>query len=53
MVKNVPFIKGLVLTGGDTAKAVCRALGVTEMDLYMEIEPGLPFGKSRTERNRY
>ncbi|UQZ73821.1 Hrp-dependent type III effector protein [Niallia circulans] len=53
IVKNVPFIKGLVLTGGDTAKAVCRELGVTEMDLYMEIEPGLPFGKIRTETNSY
>ncbi|MEM5593845.1 nucleotide-binding domain containing protein [Niallia circulans] len=53
IVKNAPFIKGLVLTGGDTAKAVCRALGVTEMDLYMEIEPGLPFGKIRTEMKSY
>lgn len=53
IVKNAPFIQGVILTGGDTAKAVCRALGVTEMELYMEIEPGLPFGKIRTENNNY
>ena len=49
LLKKFPSIQGLALTGGDTAKAVCRALGVTEMELYLEIEPGLPFGKIRTE----
>ncbi|SLK32808.1 Uncharacterized protein conserved in bacteria [Mycobacteroides abscessus subsp. abscessus] len=53
LLKAFPTIKGLVLTGGDTAKAVCRALGVTEMELYLEIEAGLPFGKFRTEINSY
>ncbi len=53
LLKAFPNIKGLVLTGGDTAKAVCRALGVTEMELYLEIEAGLPFGKIRTRINSY
>ncbi|MFC0272308.1 four-carbon acid sugar kinase family protein [Metabacillus herbersteinensis] len=46
-------INGLVLTGGDTAKAVCSELEITEMDLYSEVEPGLPFGKLRSEEKSY
>lgn len=38
-------IQGLVLTGGDTAKAICMELGMGEMQLYSEVEPGLPFGR--------
>ncbi|MEH7387516.1 four-carbon acid sugar kinase family protein [Bacillus sp. JJ1521] len=38
-------INGLILTGGDTAKAVCSILGIKEMELVSEIEPGLPFGR--------
>ncbi|WP_400246818.1 four-carbon acid sugar kinase family protein [Niallia sp. JL1B1071] len=53
LLEMFPTIQGLALTGGDTAKAVCRALGVTEMELYLEIEPGLPFGKIRTKNNSY
>ncbi|WP_227762199.1 four-carbon acid sugar kinase family protein [Zhaonella formicivorans] len=37
-------IKGLVLTGGDTAIAVCRALGATGVKLVRELEPGIPGG---------
>jgi uncharacterized protein YgbK (DUF1537 family) len=38
-------IDGLVLTGGDTAKAVCNQLNMNQMQLYTEIEAGLPIGK--------
>ncbi|MBO1005079.1 four-carbon acid sugar kinase family protein [Pseudogracilibacillus auburnensis] len=38
-------VNGLVLTGGDTAKAVCSELGVREMELITEVAPGLPFGR--------
>lgn len=34
----------LVLTGGDTASLVCRALGVREIHLHREIAPGIPQG---------
>jgi len=36
---------GLILTGGDTARAVCRHLGVTGVDLLSEVEPGVPLGR--------
>jgi uncharacterized protein YgbK (DUF1537 family) len=34
----------LVLSGGDTASLVCRALGVRHIDLQDEIVPGIPWG---------
>ncbi|MDQ0900819.1 four-carbon acid sugar kinase family protein [Paenibacillus sp. V4I7] len=43
VVSAVP-LKGLVLTGGDTAKAVCRNLGVHGIELQNEVEPGIPYG---------
>ncbi|MBV9168842.1 MAG: four-carbon acid sugar kinase family protein [Chloroflexi bacterium] len=36
---------GVILTGGDTARAVCHAAGVTGIDLFGEIEPGVPLGR--------
>jgi uncharacterized protein YgbK (DUF1537 family) len=33
---------GLILTGGETARAVSRALGATSLDLVGEVEPGVP-----------
>jgi len=33
---------GLVLIGGETARAVCDALGVDELELLGEVEPGIP-----------
>nr|WP_275100832.1 nucleotide-binding domain containing protein [Paenibacillus dendritiformis] len=45
MLEGNQGIQGLVLTGGDTAKAVSMELGTGEMQLYAEAEPGLPFGK--------
>jgi D-threonate/D-erythronate kinase len=37
-------LAGLFLTGGDTATAVCDAIGAQAIDLYDEILPGLPWG---------
>jgi uncharacterized protein YgbK (DUF1537 family) len=37
--------KALVLTGGDTAISVARALGATGIRLSGEIEPGVPVGR--------
>jgi uncharacterized protein YgbK (DUF1537 family) len=38
-------LQGMVLTGGDTAKAVCRHLGVRGIELVTEVEPGIPLGR--------
>jgi uncharacterized protein YgbK (DUF1537 family) len=37
-------IGGLVMTGGDTASIVCRALGVRSIQLRAEISVGFPWG---------
>ncbi len=37
-------LAGLILTGGDVALAVCRALGIDAIELRHEIEPGVPVG---------
>lgn len=37
-------ISCLFFTGGDTARLVCRALGITSLQLQDEFEPGLPRG---------
>jgi uncharacterized protein YgbK (DUF1537 family) len=37
---------GLVLTGDQTARAVCDALGITAIELVGEIEPGVPLGRA-------
>ena len=37
-------VGGLVLTGGDVAKAVCSALNATALWLEGEITPGIPWG---------
>lgn len=37
---------GLVLTGGETARAVCDRVGVTAIELVREIEPGVPLGRA-------
>jgi len=46
-------IQGLVLTGGDTAKAVSMELEIGEMQLFAEAEPGLPFGKLLGKERSY
>jgi uncharacterized protein YgbK (DUF1537 family) len=43
VVAAVP-LKGLVLAGGDTAKTVCRYLGVHGIELRKEVEPDIPYG---------
>jgi uncharacterized protein YgbK (DUF1537 family) len=45
IVQSMPAINGLLLTGGDTAKAVCNQLDMHRMQLYSEIEAGLPLGR--------
>ncbi|GAE35498.1 four-carbon acid sugar kinase family protein [Halalkalibacter akibai] len=35
-------IKRLFLTGGDTARAVCISLGILQVQLLEEVEPGMP-----------
>lgn len=35
---------GLIATGGDTALAAARALGAGGMNLWGELEPGIPVG---------
>ncbi|WEG13470.1 four-carbon acid sugar kinase family protein [Pullulanibacillus sp. KACC 23026] len=45
----MPEIKGLILTGGDTAKAICNHLNMTKLKLYTEIEIGLPLGELSSE----
>ncbi len=37
-------VAGLVLTGGDTAKAVSEQIGVSGMELIKEVETGIPLG---------
>lgn len=37
-------LQGVILTGGDTAKGVCKHLGVSSIELIKEIEPGIPLG---------
>jgi len=37
---------GLLLTGGETARAVCDRAGVTSIDLIGEVEPGVPLGRA-------
>jgi uncharacterized protein YgbK (DUF1537 family) len=37
---------GLVLTGAQTARAVCDALGIGGIELVGEIEPGVPIGRA-------
>ena len=39
------YVGGLALTGGDTAAAVCRALGCQVIALHGEIQPGLGWGQ--------
>ncbi|PAD72117.1 Hrp-dependent type III effector protein [Paenibacillus sp. 7541] len=53
LLKASGEIEGLILTGGDTAKAVCTELESGEMQLYSEVEPGLPFGRLHGESGSY
>ncbi len=44
-IVRVNKVSALLLTGGDTAKAVCRQLGAIGMRLLSEVEPGIPVGR--------
>ena len=41
-------VTGVILTGGDTAVAVCGALGVTSIRVLEEVAPAIPLGKMKT-----
>lgn len=43
---------GLVLTGGDTAAAVCQALGVHGLQVIDEVAFGIPLGEIRTAQGQ-
>jgi uncharacterized protein YgbK (DUF1537 family) len=53
LVTDFPEMDGLILTGGDIAKAACLALGIQEMELHSEVEPGLPFGRLCSKEKNY
>ncbi len=46
IVPGIP-LGGLVMTGGDTARAVCGALGVVAIRVLGEVLPGIPCGELR------
>ncbi len=46
-------IRHMVLTGGDTAKQVCRHLSDVEIKLIDEVENGVPLGRTPGESGRY
>lgn len=46
-------IRHMVLTGGDTAKQVCRHLSDVEIKLIDEVENGVPLGRTPGEAGRY
>lgn len=46
-------IRHMVLTGGDTAKQVCRHLRDVEITLIDEVENGVPLGRTPGESGRY
>jgi D-threonate/D-erythronate kinase len=45
LVADACDLRGLVLTGGDTAKMVCGRLGATGIHIWEEVEPGIPLGR--------
>jgi|GEM_PF-4463604 len=50
IIKNYSNI-ALILTGGATAKAVCKEIEVDEIKLITEIEDGIPIGTLRDKEN--
>ncbi|RPF53928.1 four-carbon acid sugar kinase family protein [Aquisalibacillus elongatus] len=40
-------IHHMILTGGDTAKAVCSELGISVLELVKELETGIPLGRAQ------
>ncbi|HYH40201.1 MAG TPA: four-carbon acid sugar kinase family protein [Azospirillum sp.] len=48
--EQAPRIGGLVMTGGETARAVLAALGINAVRLLGEVEPGVPLGLAEGAR---
>ncbi len=46
-------VGGLILTGGDTAKAVCEKLNIISISLFGEVETGIPIGKTVSGKSIY
>lgn len=44
-ITNEVQFKALVVTGGETAKDICKALNIKQIELIDEIEPIIPIGK--------
>lgn len=44
LLKEAAPLKGLVLTGGDTAKTIASECGAEFIEIIEEIEPGIPLG---------
>jgi D-threonate/D-erythronate kinase len=44
-VLNTDVIRGMTLSGGDTALAILRALGAKGIKIEREVLPGIPFGQ--------
>ncbi len=42
IVTAAPALTGLAVTGGETASAVCAALGAQAVEIVREVEPGIP-----------
>ncbi|BDG37636.1 four-carbon acid sugar kinase family protein [Saccharococcus caldoxylosilyticus] len=42
---NKGYFRGMILTGGDTAKHVCNKVGATGFELLDEVETGVPIAK--------
>ncbi|UOQ44978.1 four-carbon acid sugar kinase family protein [Halobacillus salinarum] len=45
ILTSYPALSSLVLTGGDTAKDVARSLGAKGIQLYRQLEAGIPLGE--------
>jgi uncharacterized protein YgbK (DUF1537 family) len=45
LVVDTCELRGIILTGGDTAKAVCNQLGSMGIEIWEEVEPGIPLGR--------
>ncbi|MGO5131235.1 four-carbon acid sugar kinase family protein [Mitsuokella jalaludinii] len=43
-------LSGMVLTGGDTAVHICRAIGIDRIEILQEVDPGVPLGYLCGER---
>ena len=45
LVMDAHELRGVILTGGDTAKAVCRGVGAIGIRIWHEVEPGIALGQ--------